>query len=283
MFNHTVVQECLTFLNDTPRNAWYREKLKKQVPGKVVMEIGCGAGILAAYALEFGAKKYYGIDIRSNRAHFTRDILKDLGYGERAQVWTDDFCQLTTRDLPQDIDILLCEQTGHQFQNNFTIKQFWQHANKVLNYPYNSLPDEWSIDAEIYEGLLDSQLPEYQPRVFIPDSVLPSKYYNAVRQTEFVKPSQYHASVFSICPLNSAQDISFTIDLRGYKSATVVLTDHISYGKDRCRTISATTDWPGPIKLVVPNADSIVEFIWDYELRCLPHYTKGYWRYQHVS
>jgi hypothetical protein len=282
MFNHLAIHECLTFINDIPRNVWYRDNLHKIVAGKNVMEIGCGAGLLAAYALEAGAKHYYGIDIRSNRVHFTRDLLDNLGYKGKSTVWTDDFCQLTHGDVPKDIDILLCERTGHQFQNNIMVQQFWQHANKIIGHKYISVPDEWGISVEVYAGNLANDSDDYQPRVFINDSSLPSGYYEFARKSQFVSPVISHQKALSITPSTSDQEIAFTLDLRAYASATVLIDDYISYQGQACNSISATTDWPGPVKITVPDAGNVVKFYWDHNLRNLPNYTKGYWAYKNV-
>lgn len=281
MFNHTAVQECITFLNDIPRNTWYRDNLRNLVAGKTVMEIGCGAGLLASYALEFGAKKYYGIDIRSNRVNFTKDLLRDLQYDNRATVWTDDFCQLTAGDIPSDVDVLLCEQTGHQFQNNFTMLQFWKHANKIISKNYISMPDEWGIDVEVYAGIV-SDHSELCAKTFIHDSSLPLGYSDFVKKSQAITPVLQHNNLLKFTPATCDQGLEFLLDLGDYASATVVISDHISYQGRRCNSISATTDWPGPIKISVPSAGAVIRFYWDDALRHLPKYTKGYWAYEYA-
>lgn len=281
MFNHSAVQECIIFLNDIPRNTWYRDNLRNLVAGKTVMEIGCGAGLLASYALEFGAKKYYGIDIRSNRVNFTRDLLKDLGYDNRASVWTDDFCQLTANDIPDHIDVLLCEQTGHQFQNNITMLQFWRHANKILPKNYVSMPDEWSIDVEVYAGVVGEHS-ELRAKTFIHDNSLPSGYSDFVKKSQAIMPVLKQDGVVKFTPTTCEQDVEFLLDLTDYSSATVVISDHIGYQGQKCNSISATTDWPGPIKISVPDAGALIRFYWDNTQRHLPNYTKGFWAYEYA-
>lgn len=280
MFNHTVVNECITFLNDPSRNQWYREKLKNICKDRVVFEIGCGAGILAAYALEFGARHYYGVDIRSNRAKFTADVLNKLGYKDRSTVWCADFVQLRTDDMPANVDILLCEQVGSQWQNNFTIKQFWTHAKQVLPKSFTSLPDQWAVDAYVYLGDLSNPLPEYQPQLLLQDPLLPQRYYQTLQNTNFVQPRQVIKNVIKLTPNACENKLEFILDLREYASATVVLSDHISYQEDMCISSSATTDWPAPTKIVIAKANSIIKFTWNPENRNLPDYRCGFWTYQ---
>lgn len=40
-----------------------RSILKKIAPGRTILELGCGTGLLAEHCISFGAKKYVGIDI----------------------------------------------------------------------------------------------------------------------------------------------------------------------------------------------------------------------------
>jgi len=277
MFNHQVVNECITFLNDPSRNQWYREKLKSMVKDRVVFEIGCGAGILASYALEFGAKHYYGIDIKSNRAKFTSSLLKDLGYGNKSTVWCADFTHLKSMDIPHDVDILLCEQVASQFQSNLTIKQFWIHAAQIFTRPFMSLPDQWAIDAHIYLGEMSSSLPEHQPRLLLDDPLLPTGYYQALQNTCFIQPRQTIKNAFKITPDDCHKDPEFVLDLRNYASATVVLSDHISYQNHVCISSSATTDWPPPIKILVNDANALIKFSWDCDDQFLPDYRQGFW------
>lgn len=281
MFNHSAVNECITFLNDIPRNIWYRDHLRNLVTDKTVLEIGCGSGLLAAYALEAGAKHYYGIDIRANRTNFTRDLLQHLGYSSRATVWTDDFCQLSDVDIPKNIDILLCEQTGHQFQNNFSIRQFWQHAGRTIKNNYISLPDEWNLDVEIYPGVV-SDHGELRAKLLIDDCSLPQGYIDFAKRSRAILPLSTYKKILSVTPDTADLPLEFVLDLTNVESATVVLSDYICYRDQRCNSISATTDWPGPVTLVVPKAGSMVKFFWDPALRNLPDYTKGYWSYQRV-
>ena len=49
-------------LDDKVRLKAYKEAIDKLCNGKVVLDLGCGTGILSLYALEAGAEKVYGID-----------------------------------------------------------------------------------------------------------------------------------------------------------------------------------------------------------------------------
>ena len=65
----------------TYRNAMYYNK--HLFEGKIVMDVGCGTGILSMFAAKAGAKKVIGIDC-SNIVDLAKEIVEknDLSHGE---------------------------------------------------------------------------------------------------------------------------------------------------------------------------------------------------------
>ena len=282
MFNHHVVDSCLTFLNDVGRNRWYRRNLAALARDRIIFEIGCGAGLLGAYALESGCRHYYGVDIKSDRAKFTTNILDRLGYQGRHTVWCADATLMTKQDLPENIDILICEQTGHQMQNNFTIRQFWNNLIPMIP-SVTSLPDAWRMDAYIYDGMINSDLSEYQPKVLLADKELPGGYLEAVGDMDFLKPRTVIKDAVTVTADQFRQDIKFYLDLSSYDSATVILQDHISFKGDVCPTSSALSDWPIPTSMVIPCARGQFCFSWDSTQRRAPDFNRGFWTWKKIS
>lgn len=280
MFRHPDIHVCLSFINDMSRNRWYRDIIKDTVADKIVFEVGTGIGLLGAYCLENGAAHYYGIDIRSSRAKITKHILDDLGYHGRHTILTGDFLSLTEQDVPQSVDILLCEQIGYQFTNDFSIRKFWKHANQILKNPFKSIPEKWSIDVKIYEGQIDGVLEEYQPAVMLDDPSLPTGFYSAVEKLDFVKPSQIIKDIVCYSPANIDQPLSFDLDLTSYKSATVVITDRVSYQDSDCLAMSYIVDWPSPTSILIPKANGRVRLQWDAIGRDSIQHKKGHWQWE---
>ena len=62
-------------LNDKVRNEFYYNALKKSAKDKVVIDIGTGTGLLAAYALEHGAKFVYAVEGNRNSANMAQNVL----------------------------------------------------------------------------------------------------------------------------------------------------------------------------------------------------------------
>jgi SAM-dependent methyltransferase len=280
MFNHPIVNQCLTFINDVPRNTWYKNHLRKLCADKTIFEVGCGAGLLAAYTLQYGAKHYYGVDIRSDRAKFTSEVLDRLGYHNQHTVWCADAGVIMPDDLPDHVDIVLCEQTSHQMQNNFNIQKFWKNLHKKFPNAI-FLPDVWFLDAYIYEGLLDSTLSEYQPHVILEDSSLPKDYVQVLSSMDFVRPSETLRQILKITAGAVESPLEFMLDLTSYKSATIVLFDHIGYQDTVCLSQSSLTDWPIPVKITISEAGCCFRFYWN-TLERKNKFPNGFWSWEKI-
>jgi 2-polyprenyl-3-methyl-5-hydroxy-6-metoxy-1,4-benzoquinol methylase len=63
------------------------ERLKAWVPGKVIMEIGCGSGSTCFELVRLGAKKVYGLDISSRAIETARRTAKENRIDESKAVF----------------------------------------------------------------------------------------------------------------------------------------------------------------------------------------------------
>jgi len=282
MFRHPEIKTALTFLNDIPRNNWYKEIFLKTVKDKVVFEIGCGIGILASLALEAGAAYYYGIDIRSSRVKMTQEILKNLGFENKFQVWTTDFLSLSENDVPRDVDILLCERIGDEFQNNLKMRQFLTHSKTLFGNSVKSIPDSWSVSAYIYEGIHDSVFYDYNPSKIINDNRndLSAGLIEQLNKFDFIKPYGIHNRIFSVTIDNSSEPVEFMVDLRNVNQATIVFDNDIYFNGIPCPSVSALYDWPEPPRLYIKNANAMIKVFWNENKTCYPNYKNGFWDYQ---
>ena len=71
-------------LKDEVRTLTYRDSMiqnKHLFKDKVVLDVGCGTGILSMFASQAGAKHVYSVDM-SNIIDVAKDIVKDNGFGE---------------------------------------------------------------------------------------------------------------------------------------------------------------------------------------------------------
>ncbi|CAO3592151.1 unnamed protein product [Absidia cylindrospora] len=100
-------------LKDEVRTISYREFIyrnKHLFEGKVVLDVGCGTGILSMFAAKSGAKHVYGIDM-SNIIHQARIIVKDNGFADKITLIQG---KMEEVQLPVDkVDIIISEWMGY--------------------------------------------------------------------------------------------------------------------------------------------------------------------------
>ena len=75
-------------LEDSVRTPKYREAIvgnPSNFAGKVVMDVGCGSGILSLFAAQAGAKKVYACEA-SGAAEIARKLIKANGFDNIIEV-----------------------------------------------------------------------------------------------------------------------------------------------------------------------------------------------------
>jgi len=88
-------------INDTPRNEFYRECLRRAiVPGvSVVLEIGTGSGLLAMIAARLGAKKVVAIEASTAMAELARRNIAANGLADVVTVLENLSTDVTAEDI----------------------------------------------------------------------------------------------------------------------------------------------------------------------------------------
>lgn len=100
-------------LRDTERTLAYRTAILRNrhlFKDKIVLDVGCGTGILSLFAAEAGARKVYAVDLASitNQAKI---IVKENGYGDVIEVING---KIEDLELPvKEVDIIISEWMGY--------------------------------------------------------------------------------------------------------------------------------------------------------------------------
>lgn len=101
-------------MNDTPRNAFYYNLLKKHiVPGvSGVLEIGAGSGLLSMMAAQLGAKWVVAVEGSAEMAALARSNISTNNLQKQITVLNMLSTELTSKHLPATPDILVSEIFG---------------------------------------------------------------------------------------------------------------------------------------------------------------------------
>ncbi len=79
-------------LQDRARCAWYEAELERAcrvVRDAVVLDVGCGCGLLALFAARAGDRKVYAVESKSKMAAVAQAVVEDNGLQSRVSVCTD--------------------------------------------------------------------------------------------------------------------------------------------------------------------------------------------------
>ncbi len=105
-----VLDYHLSMLLDTARMQSYRRAIEASVqPGDVVVDIGCGTGVLSFMACEAGAKQVYAIE-GGPVIELARELAIDNGFADRIEFltgWSIDV------GIPEPADVLITETLGN--------------------------------------------------------------------------------------------------------------------------------------------------------------------------
>ncbi len=106
----TVLDYHLSMLHDTARMDAFRRAIDATVqPGDVVVDIGCGSGVLSFMACEAGAAKVYAID-GGPVIEVAQELAVENGFADRIEFLRGWSLEV---GLPEPADVLLSETIGN--------------------------------------------------------------------------------------------------------------------------------------------------------------------------
>ena len=115
-------------LNDTVRTHRFEKAIAENVKDKIVIDIGCGTGILSFFALRHGAKHVYAIDSNSKCIEYSKALAK-----------TNNFKNITFINkscfdvkLPQKADVLISEVIGNSPLSEHILDIFEDAKKRLL-------------------------------------------------------------------------------------------------------------------------------------------------------
>jgi len=110
--SHHIHEEML---KDTSRTLAYQRAIEgnpNDFKDKIVLDIGCGTGILSIFAARAGAKHVYAID-NAEIALFAREIVKDNGLEDKITVYKGKMEEIDLPVKDGEVDIIISEWMGY--------------------------------------------------------------------------------------------------------------------------------------------------------------------------
>src|SRR5262245_36044217 len=121
-------------MDDKERNDAYESAIRRAVPGRYVLDIGCGAGLLSMMAARAGAAHVTACEAVSIIAERAHDIVAKNGLNSRVTVIGKPSQQLELgKDLPQKAQVLVTETFSSGLINESVLPTIEHaHANLLL-------------------------------------------------------------------------------------------------------------------------------------------------------
>ena len=147
----TVLDYHLSMLHDTARMDSFRRAIHASVtPGDVVVDIGCGSGVLSFMACEAGAKKVYAIE-GGPVIEVARELAIDNGFNDRIEFlsgWSLDV------GIPERADVLISETIGNAGFDEGIVAWSFDARQRLLRPGATILPQRlrmWVAAAQAYD------------------------------------------------------------------------------------------------------------------------------------
>jgi len=147
-----VLDYHLSMLLDTARIESYRRAINASVkPGDVVVDIGCGTGVLTFMACEAGAKRVYAIE-GGPVIQAARELAADNGFADRIEFlggWSVDL------GLPELADVLITETIGNAGLDEGIVAWTADARQRLLRPSAVLLPQRlrlWVAATESFDG-----------------------------------------------------------------------------------------------------------------------------------
>ena len=122
-------------LEDNVRTPKYREAILQNPTnfrGKVVMDVGCGSGILSLFAARAGAKKVYAVEA-SGAAEIARTLIKANGFEGVIEVINAKVEDITSAQIPlKSVDVIVSEPLGTFLLNERMLETYIIARNMFL-------------------------------------------------------------------------------------------------------------------------------------------------------
>ena len=121
-------------LMDEVRTSHYRNAIlnnRADFQDKIVMDVGCGSGILSLFAAQAGARKVYAIEA-SNMAESARKLIDANGYSQIIEVIQSKIEDISEDMIGKEVDVIVSEPLGTFLLNERMLETYVIARDKFL-------------------------------------------------------------------------------------------------------------------------------------------------------
>src|SRR5210317_265434 len=106
----TTLDEHYGYLSDRVKLEQYQAAIERLVrPEHIVLDLGCGSGLLGLMALRAGARKVLFVE-EGQVIDIARRAVAEAGFSDRAEFFQANSFEL---ELPEQADLVVCDHVGY--------------------------------------------------------------------------------------------------------------------------------------------------------------------------
>jgi type III protein arginine methyltransferase len=153
-----------SMLHDGPRNKVYANAIVALAPGRIVLDIGTGSGLLAMIAAQAGAKHVYACEADLRLAATAAEIIAANGFSDRITLFPTHSTELDRdRDLGGGVDLVVSEIFSSNLLGERVLPSLDDARQRLCLPNARFLPENASIRVALVEDWLDVPLEHRRP------------------------------------------------------------------------------------------------------------------------
>lgn len=150
-------------LRDAPRNVAYRKGIEELVPGKTVLDIGTGSGLLAMMAVRAGARHVFACETNEMLAAAAREVIAANGMADDITLFAKSSMKLDRdKDLDGGPDVIVSELIADDLMSEALVPSLNDASERLCKPETQFLPGKAWVKVALAEY---DKLPDTSPIV----------------------------------------------------------------------------------------------------------------------